>query len=126
MRIKRVETLIKHEISNILLHEISDPRICFITIIRVEVSKDIKFAKVYYSVFGTEAQIKKTGEGLKSATGYIKRTIGQRLELKFIPQIIFLLDDSARKSMKMNRLLEDLKEKENKQNGFKRDKKLTE
>lgn len=114
MRIKRVETLIKHEISNILLHEISDPRMGFVTITKVEVSKDIKFAKVYYSVFGTEDQIKKTGEGLRSATGYIKKIIGQRLELRFTPQIIFLLDDSVSKSMKMDRLLEDLKKEENK------------
>jgi ribosome-binding factor A len=109
MRIQRVEALIKHEISNILLHKIADPRIGFATITRVEVSKDIKFAKVYYSVLGTEEERESTKEGLKSAIGFIKKIIGQRLKLKFTPEITFIVDDSPRKSIEINHLLDDLK-----------------
>lgn len=109
MRVEKVEALIKHAISDILLHEISDPRIGFVTITKVLVAKDLKTAKVYYSIFGSDDENKKTQEGLKSATGYIKKIIGQNLKLRFTPEIIFFLDDSPAKAIEMDKLFEKLK-----------------
>ena len=109
MRIQRIETLIKHEVSSILLHDISDPRLGFITITKVAVSRDVKFADVYYSVFGSREERKKSDKGLESATGFIKKIISRKLELRFTPQIIFLLDDLIDEERKVDRLLQDLK-----------------
>lgn len=111
MRTQRVESLIKQEISRILLRELSDPRIGFATITRVEVSKDIKFAKIYYSVLGSEEEKKKTQIGLKSATGFIKKIIGERLKLRFTPEIVFEPDEALSKSLEVNRLLDELEQK---------------
>lgn len=111
MRIEKVEASIKHAISDILLHEISDPRIGFATITGVSITKDLKIAKVYYSVLGSDEEKKKTGEGLESATGYIKKIIGQSLKLRFTPEIIFFLDDSPARAIEMDKLFEKLKEK---------------
>lgn len=112
MRIEKVEALIKHAISDMLLQEISDPRIGFATITNASLTKDLKIAKVYYSVLGSEEEKKKTAEGLKSAVGYIKKIIAQNLKLRFTPEIIFIADDSPEKAIEMDKLFEKLKEKE--------------
>lgn len=111
MRTQRIESLIKQEVSKILLRELSDPRIGFATITRVEVSKDIKFAKIYYSVLGSEEEKKKTQLGLKSATGFIKKIIGEKLKLRFTPEIVFKPDEALSKSLEVNRLLDELEQK---------------
>jgi len=82
------------EISEILLRELKDPRIGFVTITKVAVSDDLRAAKVYYSVFGGEQEKEVSYQGLESAKGYIKRELGSRMRLKYMPEITFLFDDS--------------------------------
>ncbi|MFH1855620.1 MAG: 30S ribosome-binding factor RbfA [Candidatus Omnitrophota bacterium] len=108
MRIERVEALIKHAISNILLQDISDPRIGFVTITRVDASKDLKIAKVYYSIFGSDEEKKQTKKGLESATSHMRKIIGAQLKLKFTPEIRFFIDDSPSKAFEIERLLDDI------------------
>lgn len=109
MRISKVESLIKQHIADMLLHEIADPRIGFATITRVEVSKDLKFAKVYYSVLGSEEQKKQTKEGIDSAARFIQKTVASRLDTKFTPQLRFFLDKSPEKAIEIEQLFKKIK-----------------
>ena len=111
MRFKRSEKvgdLIRKEISQILLGELKDPRIGFVTITKVAVSDDLKSAKVYYSVFGGEDQKEESYQGLESAKGYIKRELGRRVRLKYMPEIRFLFDDSLEYGEHIEGLLRDI------------------
>ncbi len=112
-RSDRVGGVILKEISQmIMMGEIKDPRIGFTTLTRIELSDDIRNAKVFVSVMGGEKEKKNTMEALEKASGFIKWEIGKRLRLKHIPDIIFKLDTSMEHSEKIARLLKELKENE--------------
>lgn len=110
-RVDKVKEALKEEISCILHDEINDPRIGFVTITRAEVTPDLRIAKVYYSVMEPNKKTK-TGEGLKSATGYIRKLIGERLKLRFTPEISFVFDDSIEYSQHMSDLIRKAREKD--------------
>ena len=106
-RADRVGDLIQREISDILRRQIKDPRIGFCTIMRVNVSDDLRHAKVYASIMGTESQQKSTLAGLKSATGFIRREVGRRIVLRHTPEIVFVLDRSVDHSIRIAQLIEE-------------------
>ncbi len=99
------------EISEILLKELKDPRIGFVTITKVAVTDDLRQARVYYSVFGGEEEKEDSFQGLESATGYIKRELGRRMRLKYMPEITFLFDDSLEYGAHIEELLRDAKDR---------------
>jgi ribosome-binding factor A len=107
-RSEKVGDLIRKEISQILLEGLKDPRIGFVTITKVSLSDDLRIAKVYYSVFGGEREREESYEGLESATGYIKRELGRRVRLKYMPEITFLFDDSLEYGAHIEELLRDV------------------
>jgi len=100
----------REEISEILLKDLKDPRIGFVTITKVAVSDDLRQAKVYYSVFGGEQEKEDSFQGLESATGYIKRELGRRMRLKYMPEITFHFDDSLEYGAHIEELLRDVKD----------------
>ena len=100
----------REEISEILLKGLKDPRIGFVTITKVAVSDDLRQAKVYYSVFGGEQEKEDSFQGLESATGYIKRELGRRMRLKYMPEITFHFDDSLEYGAHIEELLRDVKD----------------
>ncbi len=108
-RSDRVKEVMREEISQMLMGDIKDPRIGFATLTRVELSDDLRNAKVFVSVMGSEAEKKKTIKGLENATGFIRKELRHRLRLKFIPEIIFKIDTSIEHGEKIARLLEELK-----------------
>ena len=93
-RADRVAEEIKHEVGNILLEEVRDPRLGFTTITRVELTPDLRFARIFFSVYGDEKQWKDTQDALEHAAGFIRRVLGQRLNLRFVPEIVFKIDHS--------------------------------
>ena len=101
--------MIRKEISQILLEELKDPRIGFVTVTKVALSDDLRIAKVYYSVFGGEQDKEASYEGLESARGYIKRELGKRVRLKYMPEITFMFDDSLEYGEHIEGLLRDVK-----------------
>lgn len=112
-RPRRVAELIKEEISQMLLQdEIKDPRIGFVTITDVEVSGDLRHAKVFVSVLDDGEAKEETIAGLKNAVGYVRRELGQRLHLRHTPEILFRYDDSIKRGTKIFKILEELKEEE--------------
>lgn len=94
-RAERVGDLIKKEISQIIQYELKDPGIGFVTITAVELSSDLKHAKIFYSVLGDENAKKESSSALKRACGFIQHEIGRRLRLKYTPEIYFLFDPSV-------------------------------
>ena len=98
-----------------MVGDLKDPRIGFVTITKVAVSDDLRTARVYYSVFGGEDQKEESHQGLESAKGYIKRELGRRVRLKYIPEISFLFDDSLEYSEHIEELLRGVKHSDEEQ-----------
>lgn len=111
LRTAKVNALIKSEISDIISRKVKDPRIGFVTITSVEVSKDLRIAKVYVSIYGDDESKKKTLAGLISAAGFVHSELRKRLRIKIIPEIIFKIDTSIEYSVYISKMIEDLKEK---------------
>jgi ribosome-binding factor A len=104
----RLSEVMQQELSDILRKEVKDPRIAeFCTIMRVDVSKDLRHAKVSVSIMGNEVQQKNTIIGLKNATGFIRREIGQRIGLRHTPELSFVLDKSVDYSFEIEQLIKD-------------------
>lgn len=104
-RLERVNQLIRDEISDILRRDIHDPLIGFVTITEVEVSPDLHFAKVFFSVLGDADQVKQSTKGLLRARKYINARIAERIDLRYIPKLRFVLDDTAARAQRMEMLL---------------------
>ena len=93
-RMERIKEEYKRELASIF-RNIKDPRLSMMTsVVSVEITKDLKYAKIYVSVMGSDEEKKNSVEALKSATGFIKREIGSRLKLRAVPQPSFVLDTS--------------------------------
>ncbi len=92
--------------------QLRDPRIGFITITGVKVSPDLRVAKVYYSMLGTDQERKESQQGLEAAKGFIRREVTARIQLRVSPEIYFVFDKSIVEGDKIDRLLREVKEKE--------------
>ncbi|HGJ67313.1 TPA: 30S ribosome-binding factor RbfA [bacterium] len=110
----RLSELMQQELSDILRKQVKDPRVAeFCTIMRVDVSDDLRYAKVLVSIMGDESQQKSTMIGLKNATGFIRREIGHRIGLRFTPELSFIIDNSVEYSFKIDKLIRDFRENNN-------------
>lgn len=107
-RTERVAEQIRHEISRIILAELSDPRIGFVTLTRVEVSPDFSLAKVFVSVLETEGRQRSTLEALNSARRRIQNVLSESLKLRRTPALLFQLDQGIKHSIHISSLLSDL------------------
>lgn len=108
-RVEKVAQAIKKEVSSIIQRELGDPRLGFITIMHVEVTKDLQIAKVYCSVMGAQDKKDKAMEGLESARGFIRRLLSQRLDLRLSPELVFKLDKSVDYSIEISEKIERIK-----------------
>lgn len=104
-RSNRVGGAIKEEISRLLLKEVKDPRIGFVTITRAKVSKDLRFVKVYFSVLGDQSVRADSLMGLNSAKGFMRRELGRRLKLRYVPDIVFSFDPSLEHMSRLAELI---------------------
>lgn len=100
----RVQDLLREEISLIIQRELKDPGLGFITVVDVRVSEDLKSAKVYISIYGSDEEQKHTLEALKRSKGYIKFLLGKRVTLRYIPELTFSLDDSFERVQRMEEI----------------------
>lgn len=114
MRFKRsekVQELLLEEISKLIQQGLKDPRIGFATVTEVAVTDNLKYAKIYISVMGTEEEKKRTLEGLINAKGFIRTTLGKNLYMKYIPELDFRQDETANHVEKISRILNELRVK---------------
>lgn len=108
-RPERVQEAIREEVAKIVQQELKDPRLGFITITRVELTRDLRFARIFFSVLGDAKAKKRAFYGLNSAKGYIKGKLADKVKLKFMPDIVFKIDDSFEKTKEIFDILEKLK-----------------
>jgi ribosome-binding factor A len=106
-RSERVGDQIRMEIADILMTKVKDPRIGFVTVTAVDVSDDLRNAKVYISVLGSD--ISRTFEGLKAARPFIRSELGRRLNLRFVPELNFREDHTEEEAAKLSRLMDEMK-----------------
>ena len=107
-RSDRVADLMKEEISQMFCREVKDPHIGFITITDVEVTKDLHLAKIFYTIHGDERQLIASAHALQRVSPFIKRQLGKRLRMRFIPDILFRYDHSLDYGSKIDTLLDQL------------------
>ena len=103
---------IQQIVSVLLQRELKDPRIGFVTVTSVEVSADLKYARVFVSVMGTPEEQKETMDALTSSRGFVRREIASRMTIRHVPEIQFKQDRGAEHSERIARLLNELKEEE--------------
>jgi ribosome-binding factor A len=101
----RVAQAIREVVASAILFETADPRIRSVTVLRAEVSSDLRQATVYVTVMGTEAEQSLALRGLKHAAGFFQSRVADRLQTRFTPVLAFKLDDSVKKSVAMSRLI---------------------
>lgn len=111
-RVSRVSSLIKREVSQMLLHEIKDDRVGagMVSVTDVDVSGDLQHAKIFVSIYGTEEARAETMEGLKSSAGFVRRELGQRIRLRRTPEVVFLEDLSLERGDRTLNLLNQLRD----------------
>ena len=111
MRIEKVNSSIKRELGAMLeLGEINDPRISFVTIMNVDVSKDLRHARVKFSTLSDDPKdIKAAVQGFESSRGFIRKLISQRLALRLTPEFQFIYDKSVKYAADVDRALEEIK-----------------
>ena len=108
-RLERVNELLKEEVSFIIRNRLKDPRIGFLTVLKVDVSRDFSFAKVYISIYGSDEAKFDAMDALDSAKGFIRKELGSRVRLKKTPDLGFINDGSEEVRFRIDKILKDLK-----------------
>ena len=113
-RSEQLEKYLKREINKVIYREINDPRIKFITITKIQVSSDLKYAKIFVSTFNDndEDRQKLALEGLEHATKFIRGEIGKDLKLRFIPEITFKIDKDIEYQYKLQKIISEIHKKQ--------------
>jgi ribosome-binding factor A len=106
-RNQRMAQAIREVVATAILFEIADPRVCSVTVLRVDVSGDLRHATVFVSIMGTPTEQRRAFEGLKHATGFLQARVAARLQTRFTPVLTFKLDESIKKSAELARLLDE-------------------
>lgn len=116
-RYERVAQALKKELSVIIHDELKDPRLGFVTITRVELTPDLRFAKVFFSVLGKEQDYIKTKKALDSALGFMRSLVTKRLQLRLAPELLFKEDKTQEYSVRIQQVLDEIKDLETREPG---------
>ena len=117
-RAERVANAIKEELGWMIEKaEIKDPRLGFVTITEVDVTGDLRHARIYFSHIGSKRDQENALAGLNSAAGFIRAELGQRLRLKFAPELEFKYDPTVEAGARISKLLQDIHKEEKKEHG---------
>ncbi len=108
-REKRVAILVKETVAEIVASEIRDPNLGFITITGVEIDRNLRKAKIFFTALGEEATRKKTKEVLNKAKGFIRHQLAKKVSLKFIPELEFEIDQLLLQERRVGEILDQLK-----------------
>jgi len=108
-RQEKIKGLLKEEISDILRREIKDPRLGFFTVTDAEISPDLRHAKIFVSIMGSEDERKQSMAVLKHAERFVRQELGKRIRMKVLPEIDFRVDESVDHGIRILELLEEIK-----------------
>ncbi|MGN6032221.1 MAG: 30S ribosome-binding factor RbfA [Thermomicrobiales bacterium] len=111
-RTRQVGELLREELDDIIRREVKDPRIGFFSITRVEVPTDLRSARVFISVLGTDEEREQTLVALRSASGYIRHVLKPRLRMRQIPELDFRDDRSMEYAQQITEALRDVRERD--------------
>lgn len=112
-RIDRLNSLLKEVIAEVIRRDVNNPQVNqFVTVSRVDISKDLRHAKVYISMYGSDAQKNETLDALQSAAGFVAVTASKKVVMRFFPALRFIIDDSVDKHMRIEEILQKIHEKE--------------
>jgi ribosome-binding factor A len=105
-RMRRVDEAMREVLSGAITSELKDPRVGFVTVTSVDTAPDLRQARVYVSVLGTDAVRRRSLDGLQSAHGYLQRRVADELRLKHTPTLDFVYDDTLDRAQRIEELLE--------------------
>lgn len=109
-RADRVGGQVQKELSDLLQKEIRDPRLDFVTIMRVSITDDLRSARIYFTVAEGEERRLSALAGFKSASGYLRRQLSRRLELRRMPELEFLYDESCDRGTRIDKVLKEIRD----------------
>jgi ribosome-binding factor A len=107
-RLLKAAEAIRGVVSMAILTELRDPRVKHVTVVGVEVLPDMKSAKVYVSIMGTEKEQQLSLSGLQHAAGFLQKKIAERIETRYTPRLTFVLDKGVKNSLEVNRILREV------------------
>ena len=107
-RVERVGQLLREEMARLLRRELNDPRVERVTITGVDVTPDLRHAKVHVRTLGDETPVEEAIEGLESAAGYLRGALGKELRLRRIPEFQFEADRTLERAMRIESLLDEV------------------
>ena len=107
-RPQQVADLLRHELAALIRRDLRDPQVGFVTLTGVDLTDDLRNARVYVSVLGDETRENEAIEALRRAAGYLRRAIASRLGLRLVPHLAFFPDPSVRQGARIENLLADL------------------
>jgi len=105
----KVAEAIRQEASVVIHDKLKDPRLGFVTITNVEITHDLRFAKIFFSVLGNDEAYKNTKQALDSSLGFVRKLIARRLNLRFAPEIAFYEDRSTEYSVRIEEILNEIR-----------------
>ncbi len=111
-RQQQVSEFLREEISDIMLRELNDPRLGFVSLTRVEVSPDLRVARVFVSVLGSDEEFQNAVKALNGASGFIRHLLKPRMRVRHIPELTFLADHSMRHAEEIARTLRAIREED--------------
>lgn len=106
-RVERIAEAIREVVSTSILFDLADPRVKGVTVLRAEVSGDLRHATVYVSLMGTPAEQKLALRGLQHAAGFLQAKVAARLQTRFTPVLAFKVDEGVKKSIEISRLIDE-------------------
>src|SRR5574340_63064 len=111
-RPERIGEEIRGELRRLLMREVKDPGVGFITLTGVTVTPDLQMARVYYTTIGDDTARQQTRRALERATPFLRRHVGQRLQLRRVPELEFFFDESVERGDRIERIIRQLHEGE--------------
>ncbi|MGI6586847.1 MAG: 30S ribosome-binding factor RbfA [Gracilibacteraceae bacterium] len=112
-RLNRISEEVKRVVSEIIRNDLKDPRISTLcSVVAAEVTPDLRYAKVFISVLGSEEEKKATIKGLTNAAGFIRRELGRKIELRCLPDVVFELDRSIEHGAYISKLINEVRKKD--------------
>ncbi|MBM4435495.1 MAG: 30S ribosome-binding factor RbfA [Chloroflexi bacterium] len=111
-RTDRVNALLQRELARVVSEELNDPRIRFPTVTAVETTPDLRTARVHVSFLGDEVTVREAMRALERAKHHLRRVIGERTELRYVPELVFVEDRSAARAARISSLLREARERE--------------
>ncbi|MCD7974610.1 MAG: 30S ribosome-binding factor RbfA [Phascolarctobacterium sp.] len=112
LRVKKVQEAIKQEISNMLVHDVKDPRIQLVTVTGVDLTSDMSLAKIYVTFYGERDKQEEAWKAMNNALGFMRTEIAKRIRLRSVPSLVLVKDTSMEYSAHIQSILEKIKEKE--------------